>query len=114
MSWDKTYSHTLLLALDRFGAAILFNEPDITISSLCWIVLTRDKYRAVYAADPIVPSLDRAACVSFNALKLSGWQLWMLRQIGNSLLENFWPGHCQQARQGDLDTSARSRLLLGA
>lgn len=92
MSWDKTYSHTLLLALDRFGAALLFNEPDITISSLCWIY--------------------RKAPVTLCELKLSPWQAAALRVIGNGL-ERFWPGHCVSARAGDLDTSARSRRLLG-
>lgn len=93
MSWDKTYSHTALLALDRWGGAIIFNEPDITISSLCWIV--------------------REGSTSMqSALKLYGWQLLALRGIG-SALEYFWPGHCAAARLGDLQTSARSRTLLG-
>jgi hypothetical protein len=95
MSWDKTYSHTVALGVDRLGAALVFNQPDITISSLCWIV------RQVHSEDMV------------QRLKLYPWQLWLLRRIGN-FLEHFWPGHCADARQGDLDTSARARLLLGA
>lgn len=93
MSWDRTYSHVVLLGFDRLGAAIIFNEPDITISSLCWIV--RDG------------SSDMVA-----RLKLYGWQRLLLGAIGAGL-EHFWPGHCIAARTGDLDTSARSRFLLG-
>lgn len=94
MSWDKTYSHTVALGFDRLGAALIFNEPDITISSLCWIV-------------------RESSPAQVEKLKLSEWQLWLLWQIGNGL-EHFWPGHCAAARQGDLDTTARSRVLLGA
>jgi hypothetical protein len=93
MSWDHTYSHTVALAVDRFGAAIIYNEPDITISSLCWIVRTN------------APTLA--------SLKLSPWQLKSLVYIGNGL-ERFFPGHCAAARLGDLETSARSRTLLVA
>jgi hypothetical protein len=93
MSWDKTYSHTVLLGLDRLGAAVIFNEPDITISSLCWIV--------------------RAGSTDMVArLNLHDWQLVALRGIGDGL-EYFWPGHCERARTGDLETSARARALLG-
>ena len=92
MSWDQTYSHTVALAIDRFGAAILFNEPDITISSLCWIAQTK------------APGLEE--------LKLSKWQHELLQDIG-AVLEHYWPGHCAAARQGDLDANARTRQLLG-
>lgn len=97
MSWDKTYSHTAVLALDRLGAALLFNEPDITISSLCWVVR--------YAT-----SL-RIAEVALPRLKLHPVQHAALRYIGNAL-EHFWPGHCDAARWGDLQTGQRSRDLL--
>lgn len=91
MSWDKTYTHTLALALDRAAAAVIFNEPDITISSLCWIALNK------------APGLDD--------LKLYQWQYEALVRIGGGL-EYFWPGHCAEAVQGDLGTSVRSQLLL--
>jgi len=95
MSWDIAYSHTLALAVDRLGAALVFNQPDITISSLCWIV------RQVHSEEMV------------QWLKLYWWQLWLLWRIGD-FLEYFWPGHCADARLGDLDTSQRSRVLLGA
>jgi hypothetical protein len=94
MSWDRTYSHTALLGIDRLGAALLFNEPDITISSLAWVVRSgSDAQRA--------------------QLQLYGWQRSALSAIG-SALEYFWPGHCARARTGDLATSTRARTLLGA
>lgn len=93
MSWTKTYTHTILLGLDRFGAAIFFNEPDITISSLCWIVLSN------------------ASTVSL--LKLYGWQYTALKVIG-SMLECLQSGHCAAARLGDIETSGRAAHLLEA
>lgn len=93
MSWDKTYSHTLALALDRAAAAVIFNEPDITISSLAWMVRSgSDAQRA--------------------SLKLHGWQRSCLRFVG-SALEYFWPGHLDAARLGDIQTSQRAAALLG-
>ena len=94
MSWDKTYSHTVLLGVDRLGAAVVFNEPDITISSLCWIVRSGS------------PGQN-------DQLKLYDWQRGTLRAIG-AALEFFWPGHCARARTGDIQTSSRARSLLGA
>lgn len=94
MSWDKTYTHTLALAFDRNAAAIVFNEPDITVSSLCWIV-------------------RNGSTQMVQALELYGWQDELLIVIGAGL-EYFWPGHCASARAGDLQASARSRQLLGA
>lgn len=108
MSWDKTYSHTLLVGLDRLGAAVLFNEPDITISSLCWIVLKASDPRYVDMG-PRVPVAD--AIASLVKLRLYKWQLRLLWNIGHAL-ERFFPGHCAAAREGDLDTSERSRVLL--
>lgn len=97
MSWDNTYSHTVLLAIDRLGAALLFNEPDITISSLCWIVRYATTLKIAENALPV--------------LKLAGWQRFALQWIGNGL-EHFWPGHCDAARWGDLQTNQRTRDLL--
>lgn len=92
MSWSNTYTHTIALAIDRFGAALIFNEPDITISSLCWVV-------------------RRGSKMQQDALKLAPWQRKLLQLIGNGL-EHFWPGHCARARGGDLATSSRARSLL--
>ena len=94
MSWEQSYSHTVLIAVDRLGAALLFNEPDITISSLCWVV--------------------RSGTPAQNAaLKLYGWQKSALQLVGDGL-EYFWPGHCARARTSDIQTSSRAAQLLGA
>lgn len=108
MSWNQTYTHTLALGADRFAAAVVFNQPDITVSSLCWIVMT--------AESPLPPNgdiaLHQAVTDAYLDLKLYIWQLHALRWIGKEL-ERTFPGHCEAARQGDLDTSARARALLG-
>lgn len=98
MSWDQTYSYTVVLAVDRFAAAVLFGQPDITISSLCWIVLNAGKLRIA----------DEA----MEKLRLSKWQVRSLLWIGGRL-EHFFPGHCAAARLSDLRTSTRSIDLLG-
>lgn len=107
MSWNQTYTHTLALGVDRFAAAVIFNEPDITISSLCWIVMVAEG-RMLAEAQLQGPS----ARLALQQLKLYNWQLITLRWIGKEL-EHTFPGHCTAARQGDLDTSARARSLLG-
>lgn len=97
MSWDQSYSHTVVLAVDRLGAAVIYNQPDITISSLCWIVRNGTKLKIAEDALPV--------------LRLAPWQKFSLVWIGNGL-EYFWPGHCEAARKGDLQTGARARRLL--
>lgn len=92
MSWDKTYSHTLLIAADQFAAAVFFNEPDLCISTLCWCVRT-----------PSYP---------IQQLKLSPWQFRVLMRIGDGL-EHFWPGHCVASRQGDIDRAGSTQTRLG-
>ena len=105
MSWDRTYSHTLAIAVDQLAAAVIFNRADLTISALCWITLA--------AASPGVASVpyDEHAVSALRALELSVWQHWLLGQIGRNFLERFWPGHCVQARAGDL---ARGRSAIAA
>lgn len=80
MSWDKTYPHTVLIAVDQFAAAVIFNRPDLTVSTMCWMVRSGND----------------------ASLKLAGWQRLSLTLIGDGL-EKFWPGHCASASQGDLD-----------
>lgn len=94
-----TYIMTLLLALDRFGAAVFFNRQDATISALCWIAISRSK--------------DYRAAAALEQLKPYGWQLWLLRHIGGDL-ERLWPGHCARARTSDIATANSMRVLLGA
>lgn len=100
MNSFKTYPYwiVLLLALDRFGAAIVFNRPDITISTLCWIVLYATQ------GDPI-------AVEALTILNLYGWQHWILKQIASGL-EWMFPGHCIQSRATDLETSQSTINLL--
>lgn len=93
MSWTQTYTHTVLIGIDRLGAALIFNQPDITISSLCWIELFGSQKQR-------------------DLLKLAEWQHTLLRVIGERLLERFWPGHCTRARQGDIITSSHTWDLL--
>lgn len=38
MSWNRTYSHQFLLALDLWAAAVLFGVNGITISTLSGLV----------------------------------------------------------------------------
>lgn len=93
MSWSKTYTHTLAIGIDSLGAAIFFNEPDLTISSLAWIVRS-------------------GSSAQQRQLELYGWQRSALVAIG-AALEYFWPGHCASARLGDISRSERTTNLLG-
>lgn len=84
-----TYFRKQALELDRSLAVLFFNQQDITVSSLCWLVRT-------------YPSVKVQARVP-----LHGRQVWLLRKIGNGL-EYFWPGHCVAAREADI---ARARQM---
>lgn len=92
MSWDKTYSHTLLIALDQFAAAVIFNRPDLTISAMCWMV-----------------SSGHA-----ESLKLYGWQRAFLAGLA-PVLDRIQAQHCLKAAFGDWDRSIStlSSLRLG-
>ena len=88
MSWEGTYSHTVAIATAQFAAAVLLNRSDITVSSLC---------RVVQLADAGIEDFpDR-----LRALEFSDRQIRALRWIGRKL-EEHWPGHCEEARKGDL------------
>jgi len=98
MSWDGTYSHNVFYAVDVWAATILFNQSDVTISSMC---------RMVQLAD-FAPNL---AGPRLGELKLWGWQVALLRQVGR-LLEWLQPGHCEAARVADLARAERRKALL--
>jgi hypothetical protein len=100
------YWLVLLLGLDRFGAVLLFNCPDMCISSLCWLVLS-------YTGHLQPRSPDEAALVmlSMKTLKLWAWQEELLILIGR-LLERISPGHCLHSAQDELLTAARTTKLL--
>jgi hypothetical protein len=93
----NTYIYTILLGLDRFAAAILFNRADITISALCWVV----RYAPT---DPI-------AAIAYDKLKFNRWQVWFLIHCA-AMLEWMSAGHCARARETDVDTAADTRDLL--
>lgn len=114
MSWEQSYSHTVAIGLDRFGAALIFNEPDITISSLCWFVLmAHDSSRwSLYLEGDNKLNLQKLARDGLATLKLSGWQEVVLYRIGCTL-EHFWPGHCRQAIAGDSTVCIRMLHLMG-
>lgn len=108
MTFQRTYAHTSLIAFDQFCAAMIFNRADITVSSLCWIVL---------AANGNVKSVPRSndAANALNSLDLSNWQLELLEAIGERFLELFWPGHCVGAARSDRDRGGSAvSLLVGA
>lgn len=86
-----SYRVSLLISVDRLLAAAFFNEPDLTISSLCWIVRTGKRDR----------------------LELSSWKIRALWRIG-VVLNRFFPGHLAVARSNDIAASSRMRQLLGA
>jgi hypothetical protein len=74
-----TYVKTLALALDYWSASVFFNQKDITISSLCWM-------------------LDQG---KEAPLKLSRCQRWALSKIG-PWLDRHWPNHRARARYSDI------------
>jgi hypothetical protein len=98
MSWPNTYVHNVLIALDCLGAALLFNHNDITISSMCRLVQLADS------------KADKAAW-QLAALKLSSWQVTLLRWIA-AFLEDLQKGHCAKAVEGDMQRAKSIQQLL--
>lgn len=86
MSFDNTYVHNVLIGLDQLGAAILFNRNDLTISTMCDMVLKGDD----------------------APLELHGWQRAFLKWLG-PVLNKIQADHCGQARLGD-EARANSTL----
>jgi hypothetical protein len=91
MSWSDTYTHTIALAADFFGAALFWNQQDITISSLCWMACTNDPRLA--------------------GLTLYKWQTWLLLKIG-PLLNDIQTNHMALARAADVARAERVLALL--
>lgn len=90
MSWDKTYTHTVLIAADQFAAAVFFNRPDLTISTMCWMVMEGKD----------------------ATLKLSKMQRAFLAWLGPQL-NKYWPNHCAEARDGDIKRAKNTLTSLG-
>lgn len=109
MDTKHPYWLTLLLALDRLGAALLFNRPDLTISTLCWMALTIDAASRRAHVDP----LDMVAWGLWKAVDPYPWQGALLRSIG-AALERLSPGHCARSRASDLALLMATASLLGA
>ncbi len=116
------YWLTLLLALDRVGAAVFFNRADLTISTLCWMaLLVKDPRRPSWSyADGT--NLDHAAldpgeqdtliaCRMVVQVNPYRWQFWALVGIGHAL-EFLSPRHCARARKDDLVMLDATRALL--
>jgi hypothetical protein len=99
------YWLTLLLGLDRLGAVLLFNIPDMCISSLCWLMMV--------SAGRLAASDDQHALVekSLATLKLYAWQEEALILIGRCL-ERINPGHCLKSTQDEILTANRTVKLL--
>lgn len=87
MSWSGTYSHNVLLGVDFLGAIVFWNVEDITISSLCGLVMNYDK-------DP--SGWQR----NLDMLKLYEWQISVLRWLGPKL-NDIKANHCQLAIEAD-------------
>lgn len=98
MSWDRTYSHNALIAVDQFAAALIFNRPDLTISSLCRVVQLADAGDAKYVA-------------VLAGLKFSNWQVGFL-SVTARVLERIQAGHCEAARLGDLARTQSAASIL--
>jgi hypothetical protein len=79
-NFSNTYLHSVLIGLDQFGAALFFNRNDITISSICGLVLNND----------------------YDSLKLHRWQVVGCRYLGK-LLNLISTNHCNEAILGDFD-----------
>lgn len=97
MSWNRTYSHNVLYGIDCLGAVLFWNQPDVTISSLCRVVQLYD------FAPALVPQLP--------ALKFWRWQIAVLRFLA-PILDKLEAGHCELARKADLARAERTKALL--
>jgi hypothetical protein len=97
VTFDNTYVHNLLYGLDIYGAILIFNQRDVTISSLCRLVQLYD------FAPGLVPQ--------FPGLKLWKWQIAVLRALG-PILDKIQTSHCEGARQADIARANRVLALL--
>jgi hypothetical protein len=100
-----TYLMTLLIGLDRFGAALLFNMTDCCISSLCWMMLVSAKRITV------TPGEVALAQRTLESLKPYRWQEELLLVIGRGL-EWLSPGHCAASATADILTATRTITYL--
>lgn len=99
MSFQRSYVHTVLVAIDQTAAAVLFNRDDVTISSLCGLVRRMDR------------GDKQARNLVYLGLALRDWQIGFLRFTG-AALEKFWPGHCEAAIKADIARGERAQTIL--
>lgn len=99
MSFRRTYVHTVLVAIDQTGAAVLFNRDDITISSLCGLTRRMDK------GDKVARNLI------YLGLALRDWQIGFCRITGRAL-EWLSPGHCEGAIASDIQRGRSALTIL--
>ena len=100
MSFSNTYVHNILIGLDDFGAALLFNRTDCTISTMCRIVQLANTKAA-------------GGAWALGALKLHKWQLVFLNWLA-PFLDDLQTNHCALALQGDLQRANSTQSLLNA
>jgi hypothetical protein len=97
MSWSRTYTHTLAIAVDMTTASIFWNQEDVTVSTLC---------RLVQLADAGVDDF----LVRLAALELSAAQIDFLRWLAPRL-DRLQANHCELARQADAARAAKTIRL---
>jgi len=105
MTWEKSYVHTVLLGLDMFGAAVLFNQTDITISSMCRLQQMAD-YESIAGKQ-----YDGTWTQRYDSLKLWRWQHLFLRVLAIGL-DKLQTAHCEGARCGDINRANRALKIL--
>ncbi len=87
--FTKTYLHGLLVSIDEFGAAVLFNRIDTTISSLCRL----------------------AQLGLLERVKANRWQAWMLTKLA-PILDRIRASHCEKARVADIERAQSTIAIL--
>lgn len=111
MSWTGTYTYWLLRAGDVAIATDTAEIPDITVSSLCYVVQMADANVGDPEFAPVTPGTvpwsERLA-----SLQLKTWELKFLRWLGPKL-DQVDPGHRKAAAAGDLEKARRIVELLG-
>jgi hypothetical protein len=98
MGFANTYLHSVLIGLDDFGAALLFNRNDVTISAMCRVV-------------QLVDRKDPAAEAVLQRLALYPAQVFFLRWVGRGLTL-IKRHHCAKALVADMQRASAIQALL--
>ena len=78
-----------MISVDEFGAALLFNRADTTISSMCRLAQ--------------LGQLDR--------IKANRWQAWILTHLA-PILDWIQADHCAKALAGDIERAKSTIAIL--